>query len=90
MASAPSPVRTMPDALQRLGMPSDTPQDLLAFSSSFFEIRGRLRLGETMVSERSLVQRTGMNVVTLWRERGHWTSQNLPLPVATPARTSSL
>ena len=85
-----SPVRTMPDALQRLGMPSDTPQDLLAFSSSFFEIRGRLRLGETMVSERSLVKRTGMNVVTLWRERGHWTSQNLPLPVATPARTSSL
>lgn len=85
-----SPVRTMPDALQRLGMPSDTPQDLLAFSSSFFEIRGRLRLGETMVSERSLVQRTGMNVITLWRERGHWTSQNLPLPVAIPARTSSL
>jgi len=71
-------------------MPSDTKQDLLAFSSSFFEIRGRLRLGETVVSERSLVQRNGMNVVTLWRERGHWTSQNLPLPESSPARTSRL
>ncbi|WP_159910870.1 type II secretion system minor pseudopilin GspK [Pantoea sp. 18069] len=85
-----SPVRTMPDALRRLGMPSDTPQSLLAFSSSYFEIRGRLRLGETMVSERSLVQRTGMNVTTLWRERGPWTSQNLPLPEPSPARTSRL
>ncbi|MNY78504.1 hypothetical protein D3C86_2187730 [compost metagenome] len=63
----------------RLDLPADASLTSLAVSSSFFEIRGRLRLGETLVSERSLVQRTGMNVVTLWRERGPWTSQNLPL-----------
>ena len=74
-----SPLRSTADARTRLHQPSDASLASLAVSTPFFEIRGRLRLGETLVSERSLVQRTGMNVVTLWRERGHWTSQNLPL-----------
>jgi general secretion pathway protein K len=40
-------------------------------SSSFFEVRGRLRLDQTTVEERSLVQRMGQtSVVTVWRERG--------------------
>jgi general secretion pathway protein K len=38
-------------------------------ASQFFEIRGRLRLQDTMVQERSLVKRTGLDVRTLWRER---------------------
>ena len=85
-----SPVRTVPEALQRLNMPASTASGLLAFSTSYFEIRGRLRLGETLVSERSLVHRNGMTVVTLWRERGHWTSPNLPLPEPATARNSPL
>nr|WP_315239904.1 type II secretion system minor pseudopilin GspK [uncultured Albidiferax sp.] len=38
-------------------------------STSYFEVLGRLRLGPTTVLERSLVQRDGTNVRTLWRER---------------------
>lgn len=74
------PVRNTAEALTRLGLPADTQHSALAVSSSFFEIRGRLRLGQTLVSERSLVERQGMNVITLWRERGPWTSASLPLP----------
>ena len=85
-----SPLRNTIEARGRLGLASDAPLTNLAISTTFFEIRGRLRLGETLVSERSLVQRVGMNVVTLWRERGHWTSPNLPLPEPAAARNSPL
>jgi general secretion pathway protein K len=38
--------------------------------SSYFEVRGRLRLAQTIVQERSLVSRlNGIEVKTLWRER---------------------
>lgn len=80
-----SPLRNTADALTRMGVASDTPSNNLAVSSSFFEIRGRLRLGDALVSERSLVQRKNMDVVTLWRERGSWTSPSLPLPGQSPA-----
>ena len=38
-------------------------------STRYFEVLGRLRLGPTTVLERSLVQRDGIRVSTLWRER---------------------
>ena len=38
--------------------------------SRFFEVLGRLRLEQTVVDERSVVQRDGLNVKTLWRDRG--------------------
>ncbi|MBC7681662.1 MAG: type II secretion system minor pseudopilin GspK [Ferruginibacter sp.] len=38
-------------------------------STRYFEVLGRLRLGTTTVLERSLVQRDGIVVSTLWRER---------------------
>ena len=41
-----------------------------AIASRYFEVRGRLRLGATMVDERSLVSRQGTIITTLWRERG--------------------
>jgi general secretion pathway protein K len=37
-------------------------------NSRFFEVRGRLRLDQTIVEESSVVQRDGMVVKTLWRE----------------------
>ncbi len=40
-----------------------------AVASRFFEVRGRLRLNDLVVQERSLVQRDGLNVRALWRER---------------------
>jgi general secretion pathway protein K len=39
-------------------------------NSLFFEVQGRLRLDQTVVQERSVVQREGLNVKTLWRDRG--------------------
>jgi general secretion pathway protein K len=41
----------------------------LGVSSSYFEVLGTLRMAQTQVEERSLVQRNGMTVTTLWRER---------------------
>ena len=42
----------------------------VSVSSRFFEVRGRLRLDAMVVEERSLVQREGLDVRTLRRERG--------------------
>ncbi len=41
---------------------------LLSVNSRFFEVRGRLRLDQSVVEETSLVQRDGLDVKTLWRE----------------------
>jgi general secretion pathway protein K len=41
----------------------------VAVGSSFFEVRGRLRLGDVVLEQRSLVQRRGLDVVVLQRER---------------------
>ena len=37
--------------------------------SDFFEVRGQLRLDHSVVAERSLVQRQGLEIRVLWRER---------------------
>ena len=46
-------------------------------SSRFFEVQGRLRLDQTVVEERSVVQREGLIVKTLWRDRGALTAPTL-------------
>jgi general secretion pathway protein K len=38
--------------------------------SRFFEVRGQLRVEQTTVQEISVVQRDGLDVKTLWRQRG--------------------
>ena len=43
--------------------------DHLAVGSSFFEVRGRLRLGDVVLEQRSLVQRRGFDMIVLQRER---------------------
>ena len=58
--------RTLADAGQAaVALPGQ-----LSVASRFFEVRGRLRLEQTTMEERSLVQRDGLDVKTLWRERG--------------------
>ena len=42
----------------------------LAVMSRFFEVRGRLRLDQSVVEETSVVKRDGLILSTLWRERG--------------------
>ena len=59
------------DALKLVSDGSDNPNiNDFAIASRYFEVRGRLRLEQTIVEERSLVQRDGTTVKTLWRERG--------------------
>lgn len=41
-----------------------------SIGSRFFEVRGRLRLDQAVVEERSVVQREATGVKTLWRDRG--------------------
>ena len=48
-------------------------------NSNFYEVQGRLRMDQTAVEERSVVQREGLNVKTLWRDRGALGSQGAPL-----------
>jgi general secretion pathway protein K len=43
----------------------------VAVQSSYFEVRGRMRLDDRLLEERSLVRRDGPNVITLQRWREH-------------------
>ena len=62
--------RTISEAREMLGGNIELPDGAYAVTSSYFEVRGRLRIGDTMVDERSLVKKQGIEVTTLWRERG--------------------
>ena len=53
-------------------------------ASRFFEVRGRLRLDQVIVQERSVLQRDGLNVRTLWRDRGVVTDVAVPVPGSAP------
>ena len=52
-------------------------------STRFFEVHGRLRLDRTSIEEHSLLQRDGLLVKTLWREREAISSA---VPTASSAR----
>lgn len=67
-ARARNPFSSVSDATTRLGIESADASSL-AVASSYFEIYGRLRLGDVTVVEHSLVNRSGSTVITLWRER---------------------
>lgn len=51
--------------------------------SSYFEVRGRLRLGDAVVQEVSLVHRIGTQVNTVWRARSADTTDSAA-PLASP------
>ena len=62
---------TLADATQALGSSLVTFKDgTHSVASRFFDVRGQLRLDDLTVFERSLVQRDGLIVRTLWRVRG--------------------
>ena len=68
-----SPFKTVADAKLAIGapdaiFPANPPG--IGVASQFFEVRARLRLDQLVVEERSVVQRNGMEVTTLQRERG--------------------
>lgn len=72
--------RTLADATALIGQGARTLNESQhSVSTRFFQIQGRLRLDQSVVEERSVVQRDGLNVKTLWRERGTQGGQNSPL-----------
>lgn len=69
-ARARQPFASLADA--RRALPADAPplSDLHhGVRSEFFEVRGRLRLDDVVIEERSLVVRNNLDVRVLWRER---------------------
>ena len=63
--------RTLADAERTLGgLPGRLNGNRQGVASRFFQVRGVLRLESIVVQERSLVQRDGLVVRTLWRDRG--------------------
>ena len=62
--------RTLDDTRALLGGNVHIKEQLHGVSSNYFEVRGRLRLDDVTVYERSLVQRMGRTVKTVWRQRG--------------------
>jgi general secretion pathway protein K len=75
---AAAPLRTLADALGALGPQARPLEGQAGVSSRHFEIRGRLRMEQVVIEERSLVQRDGQNVRVLTRRR-------VPTQPATPS-----
>ena len=64
------PYRTLAEAGRSIAAaPGALNSNRLSVATRFFEVRGRLRMEQAVVEERSLVQRNGMDVTVLWRER---------------------
>ena len=62
---------TLAEANQQIGDTEGKFSDAQhAVATRFFEVTGQLRLDQTLVQERSVLQRDGLQVRTLWRERG--------------------
>lgn len=70
--------RTLSDAKKLVGDTISIESADFSVASAYFEVRGRLRLGDTMLDERSLVHKVGIDVTTLWRERGAFDRDNSP------------
>jgi general secretion pathway protein K len=65
-----SPFKSLNDAEVMVGDEKVQLSDLHhGARSRFFEIRGRLRLDDVVIEERSLVVRSGLSVRVVWRER---------------------
>ena len=76
--------RTLAEASQQLGGPAGQfDEKNHSIATRFFEVRGRLRLDQMVVEERSVLQRDGLNVRTLWRDRGVVT--DLPMLAVAPS-----
>lgn len=63
-----SPFRSIDEAQAELPTGITLDRERVGVGSSFFFVTGRLRLGERVLNQRSLVQRQGTNVITLRRE----------------------
>lgn len=63
--------KSLSDVANALGAPQDLLTDPQhSVNSQFFEIHGQLRLDKVVVQQQSVVQRQGLDVKTLWTDRG--------------------
>jgi general secretion pathway protein K len=62
--------RTLADVRALLPPDAAIPDNSLSLSSRYFEVRGRLRIDQAVIEERSVVQRDGLQVRAVQRERG--------------------
>jgi general secretion pathway protein K len=67
---AQTPFRTTQEASQMFPQYAPAMVAAAGVNTRFFEVRGRLRVDRLVIEERSLLQRDGLNVTTLWRQRG--------------------
>ena len=73
--------RALSDAVRiSSGRPGLFNETLHTVSTRFFEVRGSLRLDEITLQERSLIQRDGLTVRTLWRSRTVASSSRASVP----------
>ncbi len=69
-ARTAAPFFNVVDAAALLELPPDRlTNGAYSTNSEYFEVLGRLRLGDWTVTEKSLVHRLGLNVTTIWRSR---------------------
>ncbi|HSW23783.1 MAG TPA: type II secretion system minor pseudopilin GspK [Burkholderiaceae bacterium] len=61
--------KTFAIAQGRVSPPTLLDPKNVGVTSSYFEVRGRLRLDERALEERSIVERRGLDIVTILRER---------------------
>ena len=66
---AMQPFKTLADAARLIPGDNAIKDGTHSTTSRYFEVRGSLRMGQRIVQERSLVLRSGLDVITLWRER---------------------
>jgi general secretion pathway protein K len=68
---AQAPFRTRQEATQVVPQRTQALNEgTVDVATNFFEVRGRLRIDRLVVEERSLIQRNGVIITTIWRERG--------------------
>jgi general secretion pathway protein K len=64
------PFKDVAAAQAMLSAPLDkTPLPNVTVLSVYFEVRGRLRLTDRILEESSLIERRGLDMVTIWRQR---------------------
>lgn len=67
-----TPFKSVAAARTALGRSNVLDKSAHTVTTSYFEARGRLRLGDNILSQRSLIQRKDMTVTTLWQEQAGW------------------
>lgn len=75
-----SPFKSLSTAAAAIGAANVFNSGKHSVTTEYLEVRGRLRLGDNVLSQRSLIERKDMNVRTLWQERADWGMPANPRP----------